>query len=187
MRRFLALALLTLALAAGAQQVFVNDNGTLREIDQIFVNDNGTLRELEEVVVNDNGTLRQVFSAANPTPQLSNSSITKNVGPQFDSCEWELQRDGDFIVDSVVRTNEWLLSGDKSSTIGDLYEVRITKTGGGLTLAGITNGAWTALSTTSRTVNTGSTVPNTWTGTIEIRETLVTSNIDSATMSCTLN
>lgn len=43
-------------------QMFVNDEGTLREMQEIFVNDEGTLRDVQEVWINDSGTLRLVFS-----------------------------------------------------------------------------------------------------------------------------
>lgn len=62
--RTLRTFLLCLVLAtASAQQLYVNDSGTWREIEEVHVNDAGTWREIKEIYVNDSGTWRLVFRA----------------------------------------------------------------------------------------------------------------------------
>lgn len=114
-----------------------------------------------------------------PEPQLSNIVISKS-GFGFKLCEFILFRNGNLSVDGSQRSNEWLLSADKETTIGDDYEVRVIKTGGNLTLSGITNNLWTDLSAVSRTCNAGTSGSGTYDGTIEIREKSDTSNSASA-------
>lgn len=45
-------------------ELWVNDNGTARQIIEIWVNDNGTARRIHEIWVNDSGTARLVFAGA---------------------------------------------------------------------------------------------------------------------------
>lgn len=49
--------------------IWINDNGTPRNLQSLFVNDNGTIRDLQKVWINDNGTARLIFSKGglNPT------------------------------------------------------------------------------------------------------------------------
>ena len=42
--------------------IYVNDNGTLRQISFLAINDDGTIRRVNEVYVNDSGTLEGPFS-----------------------------------------------------------------------------------------------------------------------------
>lgn len=42
--------------------LYINDNGTVREVEEFYINDNGTVREIDDVYLNDNGTVRHVFS-----------------------------------------------------------------------------------------------------------------------------
>ena len=121
-------------------------------------------------------------SADGPTPQLSNIVIFKS-GPGFNLCEFIVYRNGDISVDSVQRTDEWLLEDDKFSTAGDFYEIRCTKTAGNLLLSGIDDNTWESLSATFRTLNAGTSGTGTYEGTIEIRRRFNSSNIASATIS----
>ena len=42
--------------------IYLNDQGTVREIEQFHINDNGTVREISDVYLNDQGTVRHIFS-----------------------------------------------------------------------------------------------------------------------------
>lgn len=44
--------------------IYINDNGTVRELSELHVNDNGTVREITEGFINDNGTIRHIWSKA---------------------------------------------------------------------------------------------------------------------------
>jgi len=42
--------------------LYINDNGTVREIEQFHLDDNGTVRDIKEGYINDDGTIRHVWS-----------------------------------------------------------------------------------------------------------------------------
>lgn len=128
--------------------VYVNDNGTLRQIQRAFVNDNGTLREITEIAVNDNGTLREVFlTQVELAASYDYSQAVDN--PTDASAGFRLASTGDILgaetsnisPSFLIDEGDWLVSGAASD-----YEVRATLDSGALTSG--TTGSWLALSTT---------------------------------------
>ena len=103
------------------------------------------------------------------------------------SVQLEVERSGDYVVDLSTQTNEWVASGDKTSTLGDDYEVELSKTSGTLTSSGPAVDTWHTIST-DRIWTWSSTAPFevTWNGTIEVREIANTSNTDTSSISITL-
>ena len=116
----------------------------------------------------------------NPTPNI-NSITINNTDSFIATGVVRADRDGDLNVDGSPRTNEWLNSGDKTSTIGDDYEALLTKTSGALgNPTGASVGSWVALTSNATwTWSTTSNFPVTWNGSLEIREVADTSNSDS--------
>ncbi len=122
----------------------------------------------------------------NPTPQLS--PITQSdIEFGTATCSWNIQRDGDLQLTQPsfqTRTNEWLLSGDKASTIGDDYQGRLTKTAGSNpAMTNWTLGAYSTISNTKTCTLTAVVGTSSFDGTLTIRETANTSNNDSASVS----
>ena len=69
--------------------IFVNDNGTLRQISFLAVNDNGTLRGINQVFVNDGGSLEGPFNVVHTTTRNTEKTIKKNTNskvPKLISC-----------------------------------------------------------------------------------------------------
>lgn len=125
MKRFLALFLVLIAATAIGAGVYVDDNGTLREITGIYVNDNGTLREITGGYVNDNGTLRQFYSgvsvdASTIVGQTNSVSSPSNAysGIRFlTDGTWEINdaNDTSGSFASPEDSGTWLVSGSASS------------------------------------------------------------------------
>lgn len=121
--------------------VFVDDNGTLREIVGAFVNDNGTLRDIQKGFVNDNGTLRQFFSRGTLT--LSGGSADSTASDPLNAiARFTFNQDG--TVDrtqngstaQVDSLTDWVIPN--SAAPGD-YEIRFTDlTGDSPTVSGST-------------------------------------------------
>jgi len=112
--------------------IFVDDNGTLREIVGVFVNDNGTLRDVQKGFVNDNGTLRQFFSRGTLT--LSGGSADSTASdPSNAIVRFTFNEDG--TVDrtqegstaQVDASTDWVIPN--SAAPGD-YEIRFTSLSG---------------------------------------------------------
>ncbi len=125
---------------------------------------------------------------ANPTVTLDTLTILDDIDTVVASVTLEAERSGDLVVEGVTQTNEWVASGDKTATLGDDYEALLTKTSGALANpSGAPVGSWTAL--TSDRIWTWSSIVAfevSWNGTLQIRETLNTSNSDTTNVSVTL-
>lgn len=45
-----------------SKPIYINDNGSVRELSQLHINDNGTVREITAGYINDNGTVRHIWT-----------------------------------------------------------------------------------------------------------------------------
>lgn len=123
------------------------------------------------------------------SPVVTISDITQTS--TGNTCSWEVQRDGDLQLlapTNTTRTNEWVTSGDKEATIGDLYEARITKTSGfNEVLTNWSNGVYSTINNNKKLTLNPSFGTTTYVGTLDIREIADTGNIDTAAVSMTAN
>lgn len=119
------LALIFSVLApALAQEVHVNDDGTLREVTQIFVNDDGTLREIQEGYVNDNGTLRLFFSAG---PRISPETGGVSKTRFNNDCYAGVRFNASGNEDTLGPTNGWVNDRGTWLDSGDVAEVWVQR------------------------------------------------------------
>jgi hypothetical protein len=121
-------------------ELWVNDNGTAREIQEIWVNDSGTARQIQEIWVNDNGTARLVYQAIQIT--LQNASYIYFGGTP---CEFHLNSDG-FVYTRTSSTLTQRYAWISNPAMVGQYECRATVTSGSLSAG--TTGAWQSCATT---------------------------------------
>ena len=134
------------------------------------------------------GIISAAAASGGPTVLLDAFTSMSDFDISFASVTLEVERDGDYIPNGAVQTNEWVASGDKTSTIGDDYEVKLTKTSGGLASpSGPTLATWHTINIDRLwTWIYGGGSPAFWNGTLEIREIANTSNSDSSSVSIEL-
>jgi len=118
------------------------------------------------------------------TPQLTSATATNiSVGGTPANCSITVHRNGDYTSTGASpfdRTNEWLLSGDKGTAVGDDYEAFLS--GSGNTPSGPALDEWHTISSDLVWVLQGSSTL-TFTGTLQIRQRTDTTNNDSASFS----
>ena len=66
--------------------IFVNDNGTLRQISFLAVNDDGTLRGINQVFVNDGGSLEGPFNVVHTTTRNTETTRSTISGTRTTLC-----------------------------------------------------------------------------------------------------
>jgi len=155
-----------------AQGVYVDDNGTLREITGIYVNDNGTLRDIQSGWVNDNGTLRQFFSKITLSGGTGGTVSETDVGSPFDTTVG-IRFNTDGTIEKGTSVNgagiSWSSAGswiDPESAASSAYDVRFTNlvvnTGAGdWTAEAEADDQWIAISST-RTWTANRTSAGSW-------------------------
>jgi hypothetical protein len=137
--------------------VWVNDNGTKRQIHTVWVNDNGTKRRIHSIHVNDNGTKRTIELLTFGGPAASTTYTDEELAGGTATVTMRLFNDGTFdivgINDGTLASGDWINPGDFA---GD-FEVRTVETSGTFS-TDASNGAWIDVSLT-RTWNITSTGP----------------------------
>jgi hypothetical protein len=182
MKRTLALLLLIVSAFAGAQGIWINDAGVLREIKGVWVNDAGVLREIQTAWVNDSGTLRQIYQVITlgggdgGTIEQADavSTYDTTVAIRFNTdgtIETGLSEDGAAITWSSA--GDWI---DPNAGASADYDVRFTNFngagGGDWTAEAAADDAWIALVTASRLWSMNSTVQESisFTADFEVRD-----------------
>lgn len=113
--------------------VWVNDNGTKREIFAIHVNDNGTKRTIHVLYVNDNGTKRTIF--VRPVETFAVNIVDTAVTPASAFASATVSSAGVVNSNPDGTIGTWLISGAASD-----YEVLVS--GSGSTPAGSALDTW---------------------------------------------
>lgn len=127
--------------------IYVNDNGTLRNIVGVYVNDNGTLRQMVSVYANDNGTLREIpvtpihledatYSDQQVIPGTARIDLRFNSNGNLETAEAPA---------GFVTQYAWLLAGSASD-----YELDVHVASGSFSGGSSATDTWLPLST-SRT------------------------------------
>lgn len=128
--------------------IFVNDNGTLREIRKVFVNDNGALREIRKGFVNDNGTLREFFASSVIT--VSGESVSTSVAGSASAnirfmANGTVEKDENGATTQVDSATDWIIPNANASSE---YQIRYTNfTGSALTAPPSAEDEWIDLGT----------------------------------------
>lgn len=135
-----------------------------------------------------------ISSGTLAVPNLNNFSVSDSQQFGLALAGFKLYKNGDLASvkgsseTETQRTNEWVNEADKFADIGNSYEYRVTKTSGNGTLSGITNGVWTTISQdTSGNIATSGSTTITWVGTLEIRNTNLTTLNDTCTITLTVS
>jgi len=179
MRKFLLLLVLATSMV-GAEGVYINDGGTLREITEIWINDASTLREIQTAWINDGGTLRQIFS--NTTVTLSGRNISYDtISPNNayarvlidnNGLSYESKDEGSANYNQIHSTTDWVRPAAASP---GTYQVRWTNAvGDALYFETAAEDTWWPMSSGDFTLTIRDTLtaggPNAVTFDIEIRD-----------------
>ncbi|TFH51405.1 MAG: hypothetical protein E4H01_00505 [Lysobacterales bacterium] len=158
MKKVTAFLISLLATGALAQEIYINDAATLRQIQEIWINDAATLRQIQAVYINDGGVLRQVYSLysyAISTLTEARSSNTGDVIVGFRLVNSSQAQSGDgnpTISWNNTISGEWQSPTD--ATQAALYEVEAVEfsrsdPGGNAIFSGTVGaGTWQGLGTT---------------------------------------
>ena len=63
-----------------AKELWINDGGTVKQVNELHINDGGTVKQVNEGWINDSGTVKQFYpSSAVPTEAWSNTILGVDV------------------------------------------------------------------------------------------------------------
>ena len=108
--------------------IYVNDNGTLRQISFLAVNDNGTIRRVNEVYVNDGGSLAGPFSTIHQTSRNTETSRTTISGVQITAFNTTTTFDTDYSTLTTFDTSRTTTFGTDRTTTTTFNTTRSTDT-----------------------------------------------------------
>lgn len=163
-----------------AYALWVNDNGTARQIREVWVNDGGVARRITEIWTNDAGVARQVYGGDSITIE----DMTCVATAATPTAQYQLRSDGNIFgtsgTNAVIDRGDWITPQTNMAN----YSARMTLVSGSFSSG--TLDAWLNLGT-NRVWTRGGAGSNFATGTVEIRRDADGVVVDTALISLVSN
>ena len=163
----------------------VNVGGVWKTVSGVEVNVGGVWKPCTSIETNVGGVWKQSFTSG--IALSLNSVLVNDGGGGTMYAGFYLYRAGttyerdQYGYYQVHASTDYMATADRTSTIGDLYEMKFVKTSG-TSLSGITDNTWYTISATRGGYITTAFAPKSYVGTVHVREIADTSTEVSASV-----